>query len=579
MINTVLREVNRNDLVQSLRVLVYAMYQKRQLTEENINYINFIIHSLDLEDAAETIYNIDSRFELPIENIIGDMTHYGARALLLLLTITSKVFKDSNLESYIKAEVNDTLPFDRAVRKEISNFSTAFLSLSTELYDTIFDVESTGFFGSKSKNDIEDYQKLFLVTQEHIDALEDDDKKTFVKILIYMMLEDREIDDIESGYLNLWSSSLNIEPVDQKEMQDYDNLPTERFSDIKSPWLNKFLIFAYLLSQESNDLQEFTRLSNFMRLSEVENEELENLKKLVQKYKVNHVKLWEIIHSRIHLLEDQESNARYAYLALSLAEIVISYIPVVGPTISNINKFRHVTGKIVEDRSCNIMNFGLSDINKNTKSDTIVICIDGFMSESNAEQFKDWADGLESLKSSSWLKGYMWASNNFKTIISGGVSSWYESVSNTEKAATALLNDITTIYSFRPDVKIILMGHSLGARVIYNMLIKLHKHDFKVYEVYLFGGAVSRNNKAGWLSALSTVDKKIYNYYSSNDDILKKLYCSTMAGDDPIGLGKIEYFSSVDSKMAELKNIDCTDVIGGHTEYKDKLTSLMSKVS
>jgi len=122
------------------------------------------------------------------------------------------------------------------------------------------------------------------------------------------------------------------------------------------------------------------------------------------------------------------------------------------------------------------------------------------------------------------------------------------------------------------------MGHSLGARVIFNTLKNLQKINMKIYEVYLFGGAVSRTDKTGWLSALTAVDKKIYNFYSYNDSILKNLYQSTMIGDSPIGLGEIEFYTSANLKLAEVENTDVTHIIKGHTEYKDKMEFLLSLV-
>jgi len=575
LLHLILSKIPKEDLFQIMRSLAYAIYQEKQLTQENISYLNTLINLFSLEDEIEKIFNIDCRYELPFESILANMTQRGTRAFLLIFTITSKIFKDSNLEEYLKVKIEKFLPFDHNITKEITKLSSTFYTLTTDVYNNLFDIKNTSFFSSKSENNIQDYQKLFLITQNKVNTIDINEKQYFLKILIYLMLEDKKIDTVETQYIKLWCSVLNIDNTFDENIHSYNNLSVNDFNELKTPWFKKFLVFAFLLSQELVNEVNSSRLTQYIRLNTIEDEKFNELIKIVYKYKETNTSIIEKIHSNNLAVED-ESNANYAQIGLTLAEIAVSYIPVIGPTLGNFNKIRKTTDILIQDRQSNIMNFGLIDMKKHINSDTIVICIDGFLSESGAEQFKDWMTGLKETHNNSWLKGYKWASNNFKTIIGGGVSSWYESVSNSEKAAVALANDIETIYSFKPEAKLILMGHSLGARVIYSTLNKLQQSNLKVYEVYLFGGAVSRTNKAGWLSALNSVEKKVYNYYSLNDSILKNLYRSTMAGDSPIGLGNIEFYNSSDFKISELKNIDVSSTINGHTEYKEKLHDLLN---
>ena len=571
MLNLILNKVSTNDLSQILKSLVYAMYREKQLSPSNVNYINYLIHLFSLEEETEIIFNIDSRYELSFEDIITKMNQNGARAFLLIFIITSEIFKDCNLEKYLKMYINKYLPFDDSIRKEINKLSCTFLSLTVELYNNIFNLKDSSFFSLKSKENIEDYQKLFLVTKNELDAISKKEKESFIKILVFLMFDDNVIDEVELNYLELWFNIFDLEQINIKDFEAYNNLSISVLNEIKTEWFGKFLVFAFLLTQETINTDVTNSFARIKKLNIIKESYFDDLLNIVNRYKENKIKLTEVINSSIVTVND-ESNAKYAQIGLNIAEIALSCIPIIG----NINAIRRISSNVVDNR--NIMNFGLTDINKNINSNQIIICIDGFMSESGAEQFKDWSLGLHSIKSNSWLKGYKWASNNIKTFITGGVSSWYESVTNSEKASFALMRDIELIYSFKPDVEIILMGHSLGARVIFNTLKNLQKTNFKILEVYLFGGAVSRNDKAGWLSALTTVDKKVYNFYSLNDSVLKNLYKSTMIGDNPIGLGEIEFYNSADLKLAELVNINVTDIIGGHTEYKDKIQSLMSVI-
>jgi len=117
----------------------------------------------------------------------------------------------------------------------------------------------------------------------------------------------------------------------------------------------------------------------------------------------------------------------------------------------------------------------------------------------------------------------------------------------------------------------ILMGHSLGSRVIYYLLYALStKNTSQVNDVYLLGGAVDRKDTKGWIEAIKAVKGKIVNCYSNNDSTLKFLYQGANAlSSAPIGLGDIEV---ADNKIIN-KNV--TSLIGGHMEYKEKFNKIL----
>jgi len=120
----------------------------------------------------------------------------------------------------------------------------------------------------------------------------------------------------------------------------------------------------------------------------------------------------------------------------------------------------------------------------------------------------------------------------------------------------------------------ILMGHSLGSRVIYYLLKALSdKKESLIKDVFLLGGAVDRKDTDGWRTALKAVNGNLINYYSLNDSTLKFLYQGANALlSSPIGLGDIE----LNNKKVINKNV--SSIIGGHMEYKEKFDKILEKL-
>ncbi len=120
----------------------------------------------------------------------------------------------------------------------------------------------------------------------------------------------------------------------------------------------------------------------------------------------------------------------------------------------------------------------------------------------------------------------------------------------------------------------ILMGHSLGARVIYYLLSSLStKSVAQIKDVFLLGGAVDRKDARGWNDAAKAVKGKICNCYSENDSTLRFLYQGANALlSSPIGLGEIQVS---DSKIVD-KNVSA--IVGGHMEYKDKFSEILAQL-
>ncbi|WP_281833070.1 DUF726 domain-containing protein [Vibrio nigripulchritudo] len=131
-----------------------------------------------------------------------------------------------------------------------------------------------------------------------------------------------------------------------------------------------------------------------------------------------------------------------------------------------------------------------------------------------------------------------------------------------------LLADI--IARTKNDDGYVLMGHSLGCRVIYYCLEALSsKPENFIKDVYLFGGAVS-SKESDWENILKAVEGNVRNYYSNNDDVLKYLYKAANVGlsEEPIGVKVIN--------DSGIHNKNTTDLVSGHMKYKENLAAVIS---
>lgn len=133
---------------------------------------------------------------------------------------------------------------------------------------------------------------------------------------------------------------------------------------------------------------------------------------------------------------------------------------------------------------------------------------------------------------------------------------WHSAVRNSKDSGVFLAKVLNACQK----KEFILIGHSLGARVIYNCLKHIDENELNsnVFEVNLLGGAVSSNEKK-WLTISLLVKNNIYNYFSDNDLVLKSAYRISMLSILPIGLTKIE--------NKKVINKDSTRVIKGHSKY------------
>ena len=111
----------------------------------------------------------------------------------------------------------------------------------------------------------------------------------------------------------------------------------------------------------------------------------------------------------------------------------------------------------------------------------------------------------------------------------------------------------------------VLVGHSLGARVmaVAAQALGTKKDAPRVEAAHLAGAAIGA--KGDWGTLTARVDDAIYNYYSTNDKVLKYLYGAAMGGQKAAG------FVGFTPCPPKLKNIDVSERVERHSDYYTKI--------
>ncbi|GJJ13224.1 hypothetical protein Clacol_007475 [Clathrus columnatus] len=130
------------------------------------------------------------------------------------------------------------------------------------------------------------------------------------------------------------------------------------------------------------------------------------------------------------------------------------------------------------------------------------------------------------------------------------------------KAAGAVLADILLHRNLgvRP---IMLIGFSLGARVIFYALLELAKQKAFgiVQDVFLLGATVTAPTRS-WIEARGVVSGRFVNAYATTDWVLNYLFRATSGGLNTVaGLRPIE-------NVPGIENVNVTDKIAGHMSYR-----------
>lgn len=147
---------------------------------------------------------------------------------------------------------------------------------------------------------------------------------------------------------------------------------------------------------------------------------------------------------------------------------------------------------------------------------------------------------------------------------------WHSAMLRAAQAGTQLAESI----SRTSEQKFNLVGHSLGCRVIYYTLAALGTKSHKyINDVILLGGAVGKDDEKGWANAASAIDGTLYNCFSKEDMVLKKLYETANAKlTKPIGYYPIPF------DLPKVKNIDCTDLVSSHMKWKSNYADILQRI-
>lgn len=197
-----------------------------------------------------------------------------------------------------------------------------------------------------------------------------------------------------------------------------------------------------------------------------------------------------------------------------------------------------------------------------------IIFIDGFLTQ-GTDDITDWERELNILYPNNPFYYVTWESKRLfdlgKNYILmghyGSLHTWLITSKKAEKTGFLLANILA-----KKDKEYILCGHSLGARVIYYTLNALVAKEKKfINTVHLLGGAIGSDEK-NWEIVKTAVINKINNYKSDNDYVLASLYkVGMLFMSNPIGRNSIN--------VKGINNIDTSDIVEGHDEYKKFFSS------
>lgn len=152
-------------------------------------------------------------------------------------------------------------------------------------------------------------------------------------------------------------------------------------------------------------------------------------------------------------------------------------------------------------------------------------------------------------------------------MVTMSANPWHVALVKAEKTGVVLADILSRCERRR----FVLLGHSLGCRVIYSCMQTLATTDKeRIVGCYLLGGAV-HNGSSDWEVAARamTARGRIHNYYSAGDLVLKYLYpAGTFFQSVPIGSQPIQHVDQVSNHDLSRNRI-------GHMDYKRRLREIL----
>ena len=267
----------------------------------------------------------------------------------------------------------------------------------------------------------------------------------------------------------------------------------------------------------------------------------------------------------------------------------------------------------------NVRQINLAPLNPRVTSTHCYIFISGFLSETS-DHYEEWENMALNLTSNCTCYFYNWPgdclsnavgetifnlgvsvlrdfskkkknSNNVNSINSKnyGINKYdmfdpgKSFIDSSNKAALSgkILALILASKLFLKYQTVTLIGFSLGTHVSKNCIKEMYNLHYKehipcndiIKDVVLIAGATCMKNEEKYKNIFSKmINGKLINCYSKEDQVLNILYTSCM-NKKPIGNSTLEL-----KGYENLRNIDFTPLHLGHTDYRNKMDLVMSKV-
>jgi hypothetical protein len=119
---------------------------------------------------------------------------------------------------------------------------------------------------------------------------------------------------------------------------------------------------------------------------------------------------------------------------------------------------------------------------------------------------------------------------------------------------------------------VLLVGYSLGARVIYSCLMSLaERKAFGLVESAALMGTPAPSDDKIWRTLRSVVSGRLVNVYSENDYILAFLYRTSSIHLGVAGIQEVEDVKGVE-------NVNVSELVSGHLRYRYLVGSILQKI-